>query len=311
MTCSIFILDFNRKGLFEAADPEMIARTSAAWSDDIREFGPWKSIRLSRLNDAGDAWASQPEQSVEGPAVLVCGHCKSTMDAAWHFIENRQMKIWDSVIAVEQTAGRGQQKRQWISPAGNIHASWIWPLPKITGNSENDWGGLLSLMVGFVFARVFKELNVAVQIKWPNDLLINNRKFSGILVERRENHIVAGIGINIYHSPDDNKMREDFAVPATSLLDQGFEMQPLSLWTTLVKKGKFLFEQLIQTLTPAEFVKVIDTQIAWVGKKVLIRQANADVFDAVILGMAEDGGLRIKKGNIEEVMYSGSIIPLL
>jgi BirA family biotin operon repressor/biotin-[acetyl-CoA-carboxylase] ligase len=227
------------------------------------------------------------------------------------------MKIWDSVIAVEQTAGRGQQKRQWISPAGNIHASWIWPLPKITGKAESDWGGLLSLVVGFVFARVFKELNVPVKIKWPNDLLINDqesgkdRKFAGILVERRENNILVGIGINVNDSPENSKLREEFAVPATSLLDQGFEMQPLSLWTTLVKKGKFLFEQLIQTLTPAEFVKVIDTQIAWVGKNVLIRQANAEVFDAVILGMAEDGGLRIKKGNIEEVMYSGSIIPLL
>jgi BirA family biotin operon repressor/biotin-[acetyl-CoA-carboxylase] ligase len=311
MTCKISILDFDRQDLFTVANPEIIARSSANWADDIRKFGPWKRIRPSRLDDACDTWEWQPDLTGEGPVVLVCGNCTSTMDTAWHFIDNRQMRIWDSVLAVEQTAGRGQQKRQWISPAGNIHASWLWPLPKITGKAESDWGGLLSLVVGFVFARVFKELNVAVQIKWPNDLLINNRKFSGILVERRENHIVAGIGINIYHSPDDNKMREDFAVPATSLLDQGFEMQPLSLWTTLVKKGKFLFEQLIQTLTPAEFVKVIDTQIAWVGKKVLIRQANADVFDAVILGMAEDGGLRIKKGNIEEVMYSGSIIPLL
>jgi BirA family biotin operon repressor/biotin-[acetyl-CoA-carboxylase] ligase len=310
MTCSIIILDFKQKNLFDAADPEMIARMSTAWADDIRKSGPWKRIRSGRLDNAGDAWEWRPEATGKGPAVIVCGKCSSTMDTAWHFIDNRQMKIWDSVIAVEQTAGRGQQKRQWISPPGNIHASWLWPLPEFGGTTKIDWGGMLSLLVGFVFARIFKELNVAVQIKWPNDLLIDDRKFCGILVERRENHIVVGIGINVNHSPEDSRLREEFAVSATRLSDQNHEMSPVVLWTTLVEKGKSLFENLVQNMTPAEFIRMIDKQIAWVSKKVLIRQANADVFDAVILGLAEDGGLRIKKGNIEEVMYSGSIIPV-
>lgn len=313
MTCRISILDFDRQDLFQAAKPDTIAQSSRIWEKDINNFGPWARIRSSWLDvttDNTDNWAWQPDQTGKGPAVFVCGNCTSTMDAAWHFIENRQLSVWDSVIAVEQTTGRGQQNRQWVSPAGNIHASWLWPLPKITGKPESDWSGLLSLMVGFVFSRAFKELNVPVQIKWPNDLLINNQKFAGILVERRENNILVGIGINVNYSPENSKLREEFAVPATSLLDQGFEMRPLSLWTTLVEKGKSLFEQLIQTLTPAEFVKMIDMQMAWVGKNVLIRQVNSDVFDAVIIGLAEDGGLRIKKGNIEEVMYSGSIIPV-
>jgi BirA family biotin operon repressor/biotin-[acetyl-CoA-carboxylase] ligase len=312
MTCKVLILDFDRQDLFTAAEPETIAMTSRLWKKDINSFGPWSRIRSSRFNGTQtepNKWIWHPQLHGDGPAVLVCGHSISTMDAAWHFIENRQMNIWDSVIAVEQTAGRGQQKRQWISPAGNIHASWFWPLPEYTGKSETDWGGLLSLMVGFVVARVFKELNVPVEIKWPNDLLINNRKFAGILVERRESNILVGIGINVNYSPEDSKLREEFAVSATSLFDQGHEMSPLSLWMTLIEKGKALFEQLIQTLTPSEFVKMIDMQMAWVGKNVLIRQVNTDVFEAVILGLAKDGGLRIKKGNIEEIMYSGSIIP--
>jgi biotin-(acetyl-CoA carboxylase) ligase len=86
-------------------------------------------------------------------------------------------------------------------------------------------------------------------------------------------------------------------------------MSPLALWATLVEKGKSLFEKLIQTNTPAEFIRMIEPQMAWIGKKVLIRQMNADVFEAVILGLSKDGGLRIKSGNLEKVMYSGSIIP--
>ncbi|MBC2714782.1 MAG: biotin--[acetyl-CoA-carboxylase] ligase [Desulfobacteraceae bacterium] len=316
MTCRILILDFDKQGLFQATDPNTIARTSELWEKDIQLLSPWGKVCSPGFDDNDDTWTWQPENAGDGPAVLVCGHCTSTMDAAWHFIENRQMNIWDSVIAVEQTAGRGQQKRQWISPAGNIHASWLWPLPDFDEKNKADWGGLLSLVVGFVFARVFKELNVPVRIKWPNDLLLyeqkfgGDRKFGGILVERRDHHILVGTGININYSPEDRLLRDEFAVPATHLAAQGCEMSPLSLWMMLVEKGKSLFEKLVQTSTPAEFIKMIDTQMAWVGKKVLIRQMNADIFEAIILGLAKDGGLRIKKENIEEVMYSGSVIPL-
>ncbi len=314
MTCRVLILDFERPGLFKSTDPESIARTSRLWEKDIKNFSPWIRTPATRFNDQTGAWVWQPEKAGENPAVLVCGHCTSTMDAAWHFIANRQMDIWDSVIAVEQSAGRGQQKRQWISPAGNIHASWLWPLPGSDGSEKTGWDGLMSLVAGFIFARVFTELNVPVQIKWPNDLLVHDmqsggdRKFGGILVERRESHILVGIGINVNYSPEDRRLREEFAVPATRLHDQGCEIPTLSLWMALVEKGKSLFEKLINNTTPAELIKMIDSQMAWVGEKVLIRRMNADVSEAVILGLAENGGLRIKKRDKEEVMYSGSII---
>jgi BirA family biotin operon repressor/biotin-[acetyl-CoA-carboxylase] ligase len=309
MTCSVFLLDFDRQNLFQATTPEALALASRTWRADIHHFEPWNRTCLSRIRDVAEPYAWQPERNSEGPTVFICGNCSSTMDAAWHFIENGQMQIWDSVIAVEQTAGRGQQKREWISPAGNIHASWLWPLPNFSDKHETDWGGLLSLMAGFVIAQIFKELKVAVKIKWPNDLLINDRKFGGILVERRESHVVVGTGINVNSSPKDSQLREEFAVCATNLSEQGYGLTPLILWTTLVEKGKSMFETLIQSITPDEFIRIIDTQIAWVGKKVLIRQLNADSFAAVILGLANDGGLRIKKGNRKEVIYSGSIIP--
>ena len=309
LTCKILILDFDRQHLFQAAAPETISRTDRLWEADVQSLSPWEKSPSPELNENGDTSTWQPRKTGASPTVLVCGDCTSTMDAAWHFIKNRQMNIWDSVIAVSQTAGRGQQKRQWISPAGNIHASWLWPIPKFGGETETDWSGLMSLVVGFIFARVFKGLNIPVQIKWPNDLLINDRKFGGILVERRENHIVVGTGININYSPEDKLLRDEFSVPATHLLDQGFDMSPLALWTTLVEKGQALFEKLIQTSTPTKFIKMIDTQMAWVGKKVRVRQMNADIFEAIILGLAKDGGLRIKKEDIKEVLYSGSILP--
>jgi BirA family biotin operon repressor/biotin-[acetyl-CoA-carboxylase] ligase len=311
------MLDFDQPDLMKGTDPEAITRNSRLWKKDMDDFGPWTRTRAPEFDDGSEAWVWRPEvpYAEKGPTVLVCGRCTSTMDAAWHFIGRGRMDVWDSVVAVEQSAGRGQQKRQWISPAGNIHASWRWPLPKSDAVRRPDWGGLIPLMAGFVLARVFNESGVAAKIKWPNDLLLNDqksgidRKFGGILVERREDRIVVGCGINLHYSPDDRELREDFSVAATRLSDQGVDMSPLSLWTNLVEKGKLFFEQMIQSATPAEFINIIETKIAWIGKKVLIRPMNGDVFEATILGLAEDGGLRIRAGNTTEVLYSGSIIP--
>jgi BirA family biotin operon repressor/biotin-[acetyl-CoA-carboxylase] ligase len=219
-------------------------------------------------------------------------------------------------MAVEQSAGRGQQKRQWVSPAGNLHASWRWPLPPGDDGLEPKWSGLMSLMAGFILARGLGQLGVAAKIKWPNDLLLHDpasgmdRKFGGILSEMREGCVVVGCGINIGYCPDDRQLREESAVAATRLADQDANLSPLALWTTLVEQGKPLFENLMEFATPGEFVRMMETKMAWIGRTVLIRKTNRDVFEAKILGLAEDGGLRIKTGNTADVLYSGGILPL-
>lgn len=312
MPCRIFILDGDEPDTIKGADPEAIARTSRLWKTDMDTFGPWVRTRIPSFDDGTSAWAWRPEPPADGkgPAVLICENCASTMDAAWHFIEQGRLDEWDSLLAVEQSAGRGQQKRRWISPAGNLHAAWRWPLPP-----NSQWDGLVSLMAGFILARVFDELGVAAKIKWPNDLILQDpasgmdRKFGGILVERRESHVVVGCGINIGYCPDERQLREESAVAATRLGDVKAEISPLFLWATLVEKGKFLFENLVKSTTPNEFVRMIETKMAWIGRTVLIRKTHTEVVKARIIGLAQDGGLRIKTGNTAEVLYSGSIIP--
>jgi len=303
--------------MLDAANPERISEASPLWAADILSLRPWNRIHSPGIDQNDDAWVWNSGQadkplslhSEDIPEILVCGCCASTMDTAWHFIESRRMRIWDSVIAVEQTAGRGQHQRQWVSPAGNIHASWLWPLPEPKGDAASSWRNMMSLVAGFIFARVMQKFDVPVKVKWPNDLLIHDRKFGGILIEIRDSHILVGCGINLTDAPEDRLLRDQFAVPATHLRREGFQLTPLALWMTLVTEGKALFETLIHATAPAEFVRMIDTRMAWVGKKVAIRGMNTDVFEAVILGLSPDGGLRVKKGSAAQVIYSGSIIP--
>jgi BirA family biotin operon repressor/biotin-[acetyl-CoA-carboxylase] ligase len=91
------------------------------------------------------------------------------------------------VTAEEQTAGRGRQGRAWSAPRGaSLLCSWV----------IRDPGPLLSLAAGIAVAELAGE---RARVKWPNDVLIDGRKLSGILVEGRpqERWAVLGIGINV------------------------------------------------------------------------------------------------------------------
>lgn len=119
------------------------------------------------------------------------------------------------IVADEQTAGRGRRDRVWSSPAGSSIAMSLLLRPDATAT---DWGWL-SLLAGIGVVRAIRQVTGAgerITLKWPNDVLLDGGKVSGILSERVETTsgpaAVVGIGINL--SLD----RESLPVPqATSL----------------------------------------------------------------------------------------------
>lgn len=96
------------------------------------------------------------------------------------------------VVADEQTAGRGRRGAAWDSPA----RSGLWMSVVLRSDS---FGGPLPLVVGVSCMDGIRECapDVAVAIKWPNDLLSEGRKLGGILCEAVAGAVVAGIGINV------------------------------------------------------------------------------------------------------------------
>ena len=109
--------------------------------------------------------------------------------------DKKLLKNFLIVISEEQTAGRGRQGKQWYSPdSGNIYMT-------IKFKDKND--APLSLIIGLLISESMdyvsgKKINAG--LKWPNDLLINNKKICGILVEseivNNEVEFIVGIGIN-------------------------------------------------------------------------------------------------------------------
>jgi len=104
-----------------------------------------------------------------------------------------------TVVAEEQTAGRGRLGRTWISPKGEGLYHSIILRPNILALDAP----LLNLVIAVALAETVKQqYQVPVDIKWPNDVLIQQRKFAGILTELktaddRVEYVIAGIGVNL------------------------------------------------------------------------------------------------------------------
>ena len=99
--------------------------------------------------------------------------------------------------AERQTAGRGRQGRAWVSPVGNFYGSTLVRL-----RASDPAAPTLGFVAAVALAEVVTPLVPSAQVKWPNDLLIDGAKLSGILLERADDAVVVGVGVNLSHAPD-------------------------------------------------------------------------------------------------------------
>ncbi len=138
----------------------------------------------------------------------------STNDWGKEHLASQPRNQFVLVTADEQTRGRGQYGRKWISPKGqNLYASFCFFI------DEHQQDPLsLTHVLAISLSHVLEKQGVICQIKWPNDLLVNRKKIAGILCETEHlpPHfgVVIGLGLNI------NMSEEDLAQipqPATSI----------------------------------------------------------------------------------------------
>ena len=139
--------------------------------------------------------------------ILRLGTVTSTQDVA------RELPLGSVVVADHQTAGRGRQDRRWDAPPGTALLVSFVVAPH----------HLLSLASGVAAA---EACGPEVKLKWPNDLLLHDRKLGGILVEATAAKAVVGIGINLSWAPDGAARLER---PRDELLKQ--LVGAIGLWT--------------------------------------------------------------------------------
>jgi len=195
-----------------------------------------------------------------------------------------------AVLTDRQTAGRGRLKRRWLTPEGNIALSVILYPPRTYLPS------LIMLSSLAVKDAIKKVTGIECQLKWPNDVLIEGKKVSGILIETktqidRVDYAIIGIGINVNMQPSDYSEIQSIA---TSLADA--TGQPVSR-ENLVRQLFVEMEKLYSGSLAGDslFSRWRDSLIT-LGKRVQARHED-EVFEGIAEDVEETGCLLLRPSN--------------
>ena len=207
---------------------------------------------------------------------------------------------WTVVHALEQSAGRGRYGNRWISKKGNLYMS-VLLRPMAT---ESHWGEL-SFVIELAVAstiEVFIESEI-VEVKWPNDILVNDQKIAGVLLElfNHENclpAIIVGVGINIESAPVGARYGATYlnkflnqATKAEDILK--ILLREMLRWTNLWEKSGF------------EEIKKNWLQRAYkLGGKVELLDKDEQTRQFNFIGMDIDGAMLLRdcSGKIRKLM---------
>jgi len=208
------------------------------------------------------------------------------------------------VIADEQTAGRGRLNRNWLSePGKNLLFSVI-----IKPTIANEQIGVISLYAGLAVAKAIEEaLQIKPVCKWPNDLLLGEKKFCGILSEAifEDNElvgVVVGIGINVNQLNFPEEIREK----ATSLQRElGKEINRFELLNFVLNKMEYYYNK-IQKGSINLIIKEWVHYTKMFGQNISVKQ-NKEEIRGIALRLAEDGGLIISTAKGELKVLAGDV----
>jgi BirA family biotin operon repressor/biotin-[acetyl-CoA-carboxylase] ligase len=193
-----------------------------------------------------------------------------------------------AVVADEQTAGRGRLQRQWSSPKGAGLYFSILLRPKIP---IEHWP-LITFMAALAVGDALTEgANLQTDIKWPNDLLVNERKICGILAEAIETPagraVILGIGINLTQ----NAFPPELANVATSVsAATGSHAERESILAALLSALSRWYALLNE---PEKIVAAWCSRSSYANGK-LVQVSNGDeVWQGTTCGVEPDGALRL------------------
>lgn len=222
-----------------------------------------------------------------GQKIIYYPSLTSTMDAA------KKEALWGAeagtvVLAGEQTAGRGRLQRSWLSPVGGLAFSVILR-PNLSYLPYMVMLASLAVTYGIRSLTGLKP-----QIKWPNDVLIGEKKVCGILIENdiRKNilkHMVIGIGINVNLQVDQHP---EIASIATSLSDQLSRQVPR---TEVLRAVLVEMDRLYADLPQGErLLNQWKNNLVTIGLQVQINMGN-QIYTGLAESVTDNGSLMIRE----------------
>ncbi len=210
------------------------------------------------------------------------------------------------VVAKQQTAGRGRHGRNWVS---NENAGLYFSIvlrPKV----EMKFLPLLTLMSAVAVADVLREIyGLKPDIKWANDIHLNDKKICGILAETAETPkglaVIVGIGINL----DSNAFPEELSEIATSIEEEtGQKADAEELLNALTRFFNYFYEIFSGENGAKDILDEWKKRSSYAfGKEVKVKLQNQE-FCGTTDGLEENGALRVRLENNElKIVQAGDV----
>ncbi len=214
------------------------------------------------------------------------------------------------IIARKQLQGKGRNGNTWFSNSGNFSGSIIF-FPTV----EHTYLHLYGFFVGVALYNTIKELvtnDVDIRLKWPNDLMVENCKVAGILLEsvqgsiHHKSGLIVGIGVNINSSPrlKTNLERRYETECLASFIDYKINQSIFfsEFNYQLVKLGSNITEENLCLILNLWQARSYDK-----GSEVIISNNKGEINSGTFLGLDEIGGLILRENTGVKKIYSGDV----
>lgn len=242
-----------------------------------------------------------------GQAIHYINECTSTQTIAHELVRNGALD-GTLVIAETQTSGKGRMARPWESTKGKGIWMTLIIRPNVTPQQAPQFTLVTAVAVVNAMKALYKEFQPS--IKWPNDILINGRKCTGILTEMiaeidRVEALLIGIGINV--NQDLSDFPEELQSIATSIsIEENKAIDRAELVATILKYLENYSNQYIESgFGPIK--KLWESASGTIGKRIKATTLT-EVIEGQAIGITEEGVLEIRLANGEvKSIYSADI----
>jgi len=205
-----------------------------------------------------------------------------------------KLPLW--IMAKHQTSGRGRRGRGWVSMAGNLFCTGLYPASEDAGHDAQKSFVAALAIYDTLTDYVAPDL---LSIKWPNDVLLDGKKVSGILLERASGALCIGVGINLLSRPeiDDQKTACVIDYIEEALLNDPepiLEMPEPVLAILAAKYNHWTARHDSEGFAPIREAWL--ARAARLGEAIRVNLAN-ESFTGYAQGLGEDGALLIRMDN--------------
>ena len=219
-------------------------------------------------------------------SLIYFNNCASTQDELIDFLNQHYLsEDFLAVYTFNQTKGRGQYGNSWENlPEKNLAYSFALKTKNINV-SDTCFNFYTAILVRDFIANLTKT---EVKIKWPNDLILKNKKICGMLFEKSKNYFVVGIGINILQENFKNLPKAGSVLSQTGL---SFELKAFT-----ESLHQYLFEHLVQKEIPNNILELYHLHL-YCKNEVSVFEKNKVRQNGIIQNVDENGYIWIDLEN--------------